>query len=131
MTTPSETTTPSWQEKVLENVARTSARTQSSRKPEGWVSLLIRVHPDIRKAIRLIAQERDLSMASYLKRVLITAIVKETGDPLAKWLPLLPNEVPYGKINSTQRDKKGQRTFDSGIGWEGMCTHPGCNEVHR
>lgn len=117
-----------WQEKVLANVARSTAKTQSYG-PGDWVGILIRVHPDIRYALSQFCKKKDISMATYLRRLVVMAIVNETGTPLTEWLPKLPASMGYGNSHITTI-RKGQKTQDTGKGMEGMCTHPGCNEVH-
>ena len=117
-----------WQEQVLANVAKATARTQSNG-PGDWVGLLIRVHPDIRKGIRDVCSKRDVSVATYLRRLIVMAIVNETGQPLSEWLPKLPASMGFGNSHITTI-RKGEKTQDDGVGMKGMCTHPGCNEVH-
>jgi hypothetical protein len=90
--------------------------------------MLLRVHPDIHRTIHIIAKQRGVSVTTYVRRLLVMAIVNETQTSLASWLDRMPApSEPDNKHIQTLRD---EITYDTGAGMEGMCTHPGCRLVH-
>lgn len=117
-----------WQDRLLQQVEETAARTSlSGPRRQSWIGFLLRMPPEAHLALRDIARSRGVSMTTYLRRLLIMAIAKERGEPLLLWLERLPAPMDYGDhIGKLTQEK----TKDTGIGMEGMCTHPGCNKVH-
>lgn len=113
-----------WQERLLQDVAVVGNRTANSGPRDPWVGVLLRVHPDLHAAVKNIAQARGISMQTYLRRLLVIAIAKETGQPLAPLIGKLSSVMVWGPR------KPGQGQKETGAGFEGMCTHPGCNEIH-
>ena len=86
------------------------------------------MHPDLRVHLREIGERRNVSMNTYMRRLLIMAIHKETGIPLHVLLAKCPSAQEPGNRHITRLRSDGG--IDNGLGMEGMCTHPGCNEVH-
>lgn len=118
-----------WQEQIVDAVQATTERTRKEG-PRGveWTALLLRIHPDMHKALHDVAAGRGLSMASYWRRLLAMALAKETGQPLAAWLDRIP--APTGPDNSHIAALRNIHTHDDGTGMEGMCPHPGCDVAH-
>lgn len=119
----------SWQDTLLADVEKVTGKTHKSG-PRGvpWVGLLLRIHPDIRAIVRQIGERRNISMNTYLRRLVIMGIHKETGVPLSALLALCPSAQEPGNRHLSRLQSGGGT--DDGIGMEGMCTHPGCDEVH-
>lgn len=117
-----------WREVVMENVRKSTANTQKDA-PGAWVGMILRTHPDIHFAFKKMCEKKDVSMQTYLRRLVVMAIANETGTPLKEMLPKLPATMGYGNSH-IKKIRSGQKTFDDGKGMDGMCTHPGCREIH-
>lgn len=118
-----------WKDALLDGVATTSSRThRSGPRSHPWVGILIRVHPEVHRRVSAIASKRGVSTSTFVRRLLIMAIAKETGEPLQVWLDRLPE--PMTPNNTHIRMLQPHLGTDTGEGMEGMCTHPGCDLVH-
>jgi hypothetical protein len=118
-----------WQQILLQRTEEVAARTaKSGPRHHAWIGFLLRIPPEAHAALREIAKSREVAMTTYLRRLLIMSIAKERGEPLALWLDRLPAPMKFG--NEHIRMLTGDKTKDNGIGMEGMCTHPGCDEIH-
>lgn len=116
-----------WEDDLIEAVGQTARDTYRSGPRSPWVGYLLRLHPDLRSALFAVAERRGVSVQTYLRRLIAMALTKETSQPLHFWLALLPSATRFGAdITALQ-----QRPRETGRGMEGMCTHPGCDEVHR
>lgn len=120
----------SWQERVLDGVRETSARTQRSGPRGEWIGLLLRLHPEMRITLRRVAAAKGMSMNTYVRRLIAMALVNEGSGSLDYWLPKMPAPQPPNGIH-IHRLTKGPQEHDDGAGMEGMCTHPGCTAIHR
>ena len=117
-----------WEDDLLDAVDRTAKKTWRSGPAAPWVGYLLRLDPNLRQALSEIAEDRGVSMQTYMRRLCAMAVANERNEPLRKWLKLLPPPAPWGPDQSSAM--KG-RPPETGQGMEGMCTHPGCREVHR
>jgi hypothetical protein len=116
-----------WEDEVLDGVARTASKTRRSGPASDWTGYLLRLHPDLLAALNEIAQNRGVSVQTYLRRLIAMSIAKEKGQRLLKWLALVPPASPYG---TDQTASFRARPPERGQGMHGMCTHPGCDQVH-
>jgi len=117
-----------WEDDLLEAVGRTVDKTSRSGPSSPWVGYLLRLHPDLRDALFDVAEARGVTVQAHLRRLIAMSLARETGEPLARWLALLPSASRWGE-DQTAAFKP--RPPETGKGMEGMCTHPGCDEVHR
>lgn len=118
-----------WEDDLLEAVGRTANKTSRSGPSSPWVGYLLRLHPQLRRALSEVAERRGVSLQTYLRRLIAMEMAKESGEPLAKWLALLPSATKWG--TDPEPSFIRDRPPETGRGLEGMCTHPGCDEVHR
>jgi hypothetical protein len=116
-----------WRQTLLQQTEDVAARTAKSGPRRPWIGFLLRIPPEAHAALREIARSRNVSMTTYLRRLLVMSIAKERGEPLHVWLNRLPAPMAFG---DHIQDLTAERTTDNGIGMEGMCTHPGCHEIH-
>lgn len=117
-----------WEDDLLDAVGQTAKNTSRSGPASPWVGYLLRLDPDLRDALFAVAEARGVSVQTYLRRLIAMSMAKELGGPLGKWLALLPSSAPWG-VDQTVAFQL--RPPETGKGLEGMCTHPGCHEVHR
>lgn len=119
-----------WRENVIAKVGERVAKDRASG-PRGlpWMGMHLRLHPELHAHVRAAAHAHDLSVQTYLRRLLALAVAKELGVTARHLLPLLPQPTAWGggRENLTDRDTSRR---DDGSGWEGLCTHPGCFQSH-
>ena len=116
-----------WEDDVLAGVAETAGKTRRSGPASDWTGYLLRLHPELLAALNTVAAGRGISVQAYLRRIIAMAVAKETGRPLLSMLGLVPPASPYG---NDQTAAFRERLPETGQTMSGMCTHPGCADVH-
>ena len=120
-----------WQDKALAQVDKVSKR--SNRKgPDGpWVGVLLRIHPDIREAMHRAAKAQGVSMQTWMRRIIVMGVAKQLGTGYAVWMDRMPTPIEYGGgwAHMDTNGLRGQKR-DNLTGLSGMCTHPGCDQIH-
>lgn len=120
-----------WQDKVLADVHAMAEKTQSSGPSKPWIGMLLRLPPELRYALGRVTVARKVSMSTYVRRLIAMSMAKEEGKPLDHYLRQMPAAMEARNIHLITLDKSFKDKHDDGVGMEGMCTHPGCDEVHR
>lgn len=115
----------------MANVHAMAERTQKDGPRRPWIGVMLRLPPEMRHAIYRVATAKNHSMNAYIRRLIAMSLVKEGEGSLDQWLEMLPYPLGPQNIQIKTLDNSYRHKNDDGAGMEGMCTHPGCDEIHR